>query len=919
MSTLNYNERSWAIDLITEINRWTANKNLLIKRAGGESTLKTNNKTYFPDVLLFGDDTSGIVLQGWELKMPDTPINDKELIANAKDKANILGLNSFLLWNVTTAVLYKINDEGKETIVHTWNDLSSIQKREDVESKREEWIKALHKILDDLVFFFNKNEISASTIGSCISSEGISDMILAHTDLLANELKDKVKKDGELSDSVTLWWLSAKSEYIDYKEPWKPLAKLILISWINKLTFAHVLKKYNKDAYLVDNIKDDLTIEEGVDYINQIAIKCNYRNIFKLEIGENYLPKLTWDDIKRINELLIDSRFENISNDTMQIIISNIVKRSTRRIYGQFTTPKELAALIAALTIRDKTKNTLDPCCGTGTIPKACYDWKVYSGIEKHNALETIWASDKLNFPLQLAMMSLTDPGVIGDVVKVFNQDATMIEPGIIANMQDAKNGKTVEYEIPKMGYILSNLPFVQQEDIDKINSGTKSRINEKISNIIGAEERLDGRSDLYGYLPFALYNELEDNGKMTIIISNAWQASKWGDQFYNLLLQFYNIESIITSGKGRWFSNADVVTNILVLTKTEDRNNRSTKYIVLNESLNDLVNTENKIDYEKLNELTVKIRNKVEDDRITSTEYTHEEIENLLNLGISKSAFFGDVKWINKVEDKLIKASNLFDIGRGERRGWDAMFYPEEGHGIEAEYIKPVLKSSRDINGYVAEADSEAFCCDETLTNLSTNSKNGALRWIRSFENQMNKTGRLLPTVLKRTGINWYTMLPNTMAEICISINPGDRLFYARLKEPSFVNQRLIRFVRVNNDTNIKLCTALLNSVLGLFFIEALGFGRGLGALDLSATKLKENLLMLNPALISDEAKVDILNKYSTLENREVLNIKDELISEDRQEFDKAVLSAFGIEDYEIDIKNALITLFNIRKAATE
>ncbi|CEN21481.1 Type I restriction-modification system methyltransferase subunit [[Clostridium] sordellii] len=603
----------------------------------------------------------------------------------------------------------------------------------------------------------------------------------------------------------------------------------------------------------------------------------------------------------------------------MQIIISNVVKRSTRRIYGQFTTPRELATLIATLTITDKTKNTLDPCCGTGTIPKACYEWKVYSGIEKHDALETTWASDKLNFPLQLAMMSLTEPGVIGDVVKVFNQDATMIEPGTIANMQDTKNGKPVKYEIPRMGYILSNLPFVQQEDIDKINSGTKLRINEKISDIIGSDDKLDGRSDLYGYLPFALYDELEDNGKMTIIISNAWLASKWGDQFYNLLSQFYNIESIVTSGKGRWFSNADVVTNILVLTKTTDRNNRTTKYIVLNESLNDLVNTDNKVDYEKLNELTSKMRTNVEDDRITSTEYTHEEIKNLLNLGISKNAFFGDVKWINKIEDKLIKANSLFDIGRGERRGWDAMFYPEEGHEIESEYIKPVLKSSRDINGYVAEAESEAFCCNETITNLSINSKNGALQWIKSFENQTNKTGKALPDVLKRTGINWYTMLPNTMADICISINPGDRLFYARLKEPAFVNQRLTRFVRIDNNTDIKLCTALLNSVLGLFFIEALGFGRGLGALDLSATKLKENLLMLNPELISDKDKVDILDKYNLLENRKVLNIKDELISEDRQAFDKAVLSAFGIEEYEADIKNALITLFNIRKAATE
>lgn len=103
---LQYNERAWAIDLISHINGFLSGANLSIKRASGENTLKTGQGLFFPDVLLYEDQSSGKVLQGWELKMPDTPIDNYELIDNAKKKAHALGLNSFVVWNVSTAILY---------------------------------------------------------------------------------------------------------------------------------------------------------------------------------------------------------------------------------------------------------------------------------------------------------------------------------------------------------------------------------------------------------------------------------------------------------------------------------------------------------------------------------------------------------------------------------------------------------------------------------------------------------------------------------------------------------------------------------------------------------------------------------------------------------------------------------------------
>lgn len=76
---LKYNERAWAIDVISYINSIVSDDSS-IKRAGGEFSLHGNGQALFPDILLFGGNGISEVLQGWELKMPDTSIDDKLFI-----------------------------------------------------------------------------------------------------------------------------------------------------------------------------------------------------------------------------------------------------------------------------------------------------------------------------------------------------------------------------------------------------------------------------------------------------------------------------------------------------------------------------------------------------------------------------------------------------------------------------------------------------------------------------------------------------------------------------------------------------------------------------------------------------------------------------------------------------------------------
>jgi hypothetical protein len=50
---VSYNERAWAVDLISEINRWPAARSRAVRSAGGEwgVAAEGDGNTLFPDVL----------------------------------------------------------------------------------------------------------------------------------------------------------------------------------------------------------------------------------------------------------------------------------------------------------------------------------------------------------------------------------------------------------------------------------------------------------------------------------------------------------------------------------------------------------------------------------------------------------------------------------------------------------------------------------------------------------------------------------------------------------------------------------------------------------------------------------------------------------------------------------------------------
>lgn len=912
MSNIVYNERSWGIDIISEINSIVSQINKPIKRASGELTVRGSN-SLFPDVILFGERNMESYIQGWELKFPDTNISDNELIYNATKKAKRLKLNSFLLWNVTTAVLYVAKSNGIFSIQKTWSDLSHITKREQVINAQNEWLTLLKKIINDLNYFFEEGKITSRTVIDSFSDNGVIDFIINNTTELETALKLEGVKNSNFDAKINIWWKNCKIEYQEFKNQWQALTKLILISWTNKIIFTHIMRKYFAPANDITKLSKKSNIYDAISFFEYLSSKCDFYNIFKPQFGEDLLPHSAWEYFLELNIFLSQYETSSVNQGFLKKILEKTILETERKSFGQYSTPTEIAELLTRLSVINKESIVFDGCCGTGTIVRAVYDLKKEYNLTVNKVLETTWASEKFSFPLQLTTMSIASPENMGLVMNIFQKDLLDLKLEEKIKFQDPLTGDTITKEFPKIQCFISNLPFVKQEEIDNLFPDI-DEINKFLTTTLGKDVSISGKSDLYVFLIFYIWKILDEKGSVGVIISNSWLGTEFGKIFRKLLTKFYKIKYVITSGKGRWFKNAKVVTNILILEKisnvqssNEINLNNKTLFIVLEETLEKIQN---------IKDLSDSILSKEENSLLTYQEYNLENINYIESFGLEWSSLFSDLHWLIQIEEKIVKVNSLFKIIRGERRGWDNMFYPESGHEIESEYLKPVLKSSINIEKLVTEPDAEAFCCSRTIDELIALGHNGAINWINRFKKLTNTNGKPLPESLYRKYSFWYEFKPIAFANLVVSINPDERIFVAKLSKQSLVNQRLISFSSIKENVDIDLCHALLNSLLGIFFLEGQGFGRGMGVLDLNSTKLENNLSMLNPDLLKEQDKKNIKNLFKPILAREIYPLSKELMMEDRIIFEEAILNAYAIIGIKKDLKNALLKMYQIRKS---
>lgn len=899
-----YNERSWAIDLIGHLKQLAAQQNRSIKDAGGEQTIRAEGGSLFPDVLLFGDRTTARILQGWELKMPDTGIDDAQFRENAETKARALGLDSFLLWNVSHAHLY-VRDACTNEFVrsHVWSELADIATRTGVAGNRARWEALAERIFGYLNDLFDRGTLEGRQFIDAYRSGGVTALIMENAGQVADSIVEVARRDARLRDEMTLWWARYQAEYAGGAKE-QVLAQAVISNWIGKILFGHILREKDVRAQRIAAIDDETTPAEALALFRQLSEDCNFWTIFSDSIGLNIIPDRVWDQLKQFNKLLSDLRVGSVDQSQLSRVLEATVEVAVRKLRGQYPTPVELARLLVHLCVRDTVDDkVLDPCCGSGTIARAAMEQKLASGVAPDRVAATVFAGDQDPQAVQIATFALAKPSLMHMPLRIFQRDAFTLAPATAIDFRNPTTGAVFTELLGHFEVITSNLPFVAQEGRRQYGNAL-----DRVAAMMGeGGERFTRRADVAAYLPFSLHPLLTEGGRLGIIITNAWLGTDWGDAFYNLLGRYYDLKCVVTSGAGRWFQNSEVVTNILIMEKKADTLQLSgdIKFVVLTRPLEEIG------DEDAVQIAAAQIGlGQTQNETMTIRAVSPADLAQFRRLGLGGNAQFVDCDWVLQLP--LIALKDLFTVRRGERRGMNALFYPRPGHGIEPEYIRPLAKSPSDFSRLRCPAAKEAFSCSRTEQELAAIGHTGALNWIRRFKTPENMAK------LGTNGLMWYEMRADTLTDLVMFINYGDRLFVGRVDPPAFADQRLVR-LEPHGQVDIDLAHAILNCTISMFIIEGMGFGRGLGALDLNKDRIEHYMHVLDPARL-DQAGIDAIKAtFSPLLNRDVLNVADELECADRHAFDDAVIAAFGLEIDRQRIYDALLSLVETRRTALE
>lgn len=898
-----YNERSWAIDLIGHIKSLSNKNNRSIKDAGGEQTVRVDGGSLFPDVLLFGDRETARILQGWELKMPDTSIDDTEFRRNAEVKANALGLDSYVLWNVSYAHLYVRNRSSNGFVrSYTWNALSDIDARSKVSSNRARWEALATEIFNYLNDLFDRGELEGRQFVEAYRSGGVTSLILENVSEVRDVIVDTTRRQSVFRAQVAIWWNNYRAEYGGTDKE-LVLAKVIISNWIGKLLFANILRETDSRAHIVSTITEDTTPPDALTIFQQLSEECNFWTIFSDSLGLSIITERVWKQLMQFNRLLCDLRLGSVDQAQLSGILEATVTVATRKLRGQYPTPIGLARLLVRICLRNVVEDRLlDPCCGSGTIIRAAMEQKLLNAVSPENAAAQIFAGDQDPQAIQIATFALAKPGLMHIPLRIFQRDAFTLRNSTSIDFRNPSTGQLFSEQLGQFQAITSNLPFVAQAGRKQYGNALRDIVSRM------GMANFSMRADVAAYLPFSMHSLLSENGRLGIIITNAWLGTDWGDDFYNLLGRYYDLKCIITSGAGRWFDNSEVVTNMLIMDKKIDPEQESgnISYIVLTRPLEAIE------DESALELLTAQIElGQTQNDSLIVRSVSPSMLSKFRALGLGGNAQFVNCDWV--LDIPLVPLKRIFKIKRGERRGKNELFYPKAGHGIEAEYIKPLAKGPGDFTHLSMPAVKEAFCCSRSEEELEEIGHTGALNWIKKFDTEENVEK------LTQANLHWYEMDTNDLSDLVLFINYGDRLFSGRIDPPSFADQRLVPLKPIN-DLDKDLYHAILNSAISMFIIEGMGFGRGLGALDLSSDRIKDYMHILDVSLLTTDNIEAIKAAFAPLLERPIMSsVADELEQMDRIAFDNVVIAAFNINVNRQAIYDSILSLVEIRLTATQ
>lgn len=957
ISLIKRNERDWAGQLISWIKSAIENGTTVFEDATNDTGVKMESgRTKFPDILLFTDKVSGIIFNGWELKFPDTKVDDTAMLCNALEKAKKLKSDSFVTWNGAEAVIWKIDTEQysidtlsrikeypKERSISTRDDLADPVKF----AQNEPLLKQRAKdILHDLGQLFTKGKLkpAINITGNIIEAvRNVSNIIIPQFQAAiisrkgANADFRRDFNQWKIYESSTFKILASSSRRLETVNEEQLLAKFTFYNLIGKTLFYLTLCE-NLSGQL-DNIAitDISNLKSALFAYFDHAKAIDYQAIFKPYFTDDIeYSDTTNNALYNLIQVFIEFDFKILPTAVIGNILENLVPKEEKQKFGQYFTPETLANLVAFPAVQTNHDYLFDPTSGTGTFLNAFYQVMTYYGNKDHaDLLSHIWGNDVSHFPAILSVINLYKQDVTqtDNFPRVTRDDFFNLNVGDSVIFPDSHDfTKHTNLPIPQFDGIASNFPFIQQEDIpNKVLTGFfKDKFQTRQQAFLKDRTfKINERSDYFTYCVYNSIRFLKNDGFLSVITSNAWLGKEYGFQFKKFLLDNFHIKYVVKSNAEHWFSDSQVSTIFVVLQKRTSED--PTKFVTIDFKLNErFVQNDAQTQLKQIEDFYIEIDNCDDEhnikwhkdttfndlyinmqDRISVCIVPKQKLQESVTSKENWSKYFLSANLFESFDNSLAQLyPNVIDVFRGERTGWNDMFVISERNiassGIENEYLIPYIKSPIELD-HIEFSDNykyRLFVCSTSFEQIP----NGAKSWIRRFENAQNRNGSA--TIQQACAGHrpfWYSLRPK-QASIVTAINPFERFFFTYSQHPFTIDQRLIA-MRVQGNYDVELIVALLNSAITFLSLEMRGTARNLGALDLNANYLKQ-LRVLNPDLLNDMQKSEILSAFQPLKHRTIGTIFEEVQKPDRNNFDKIILRNFGINECLLDgIYSLLVT----------
>lgn len=943
------NERDWAGQLISWIKSAIENKTTIFQDATNDTSVKmTSGQTKFPDILLFIDKVSGLIFNGWELKFPDTKVDDAEMLKNALEKAQKIQSDSFVTWNGAEAIIWKI-DTTKYTLdslekIKIYPKVPSILSRKDLANPTYYYQHetALHNRAIEILHDLEQLYLSGCIKPALNVTNNFIDAISQAAQIVIPQFKNAIiiKKGQDvffreefnrwkIYENVTLRILKSSSRREEFVEEEDVLAKFTFYSLIGKIIFYLTLRENLSGLLDAVSIKGPNNIKKSLQYYFDKAQAIDYQAIFMPYFTDSIdFSDIANQAIYQLIGVLTEFDFKILPVSVIGNILENLVPKEEKQKFGQYFTSETLANLVAFPAVQTNNDFLFDPTSGTGTFLNAFYKILSYHNNTNHSKLlDQIWGNDISHFPAILSVINLykQDVSQKNNFPRVKRDDFFNLSPGDSVSFPDPiEYSKHINLTIPFFDGIASNFPFIQQEDIpnDKLTLFFRQEFEASQQAFLRDNSfKINERSDYFTYCVYNSIRFLKDNGMLSFITSNAWLGKEYGFQFKKFLLDNFHIKYIVKSNAEHWFTDSQVSTIYVVLQKCHCE--EPTKFVSINFKLKDYFSQNDiKIQLHQIEDFYSEIDNcdnpknpswskdltfddlYVKNDKSISVCFVKKEmLVESIDAKTNWCEFFISTKLFESFNNLLIKYyPNVIDVCRGERTGWNNMFIIKNkdvaSTSIDNKYLVPCVKSSSELETIEFGNDFQYkfFVCKDRFDDLSIGTKN----WILQFKNCPNKNGRAtIEETCKGHKPFWYS-LNLKPANIITSINPYKRLFFTFSTNPFYLDQRLVA-ISVKKGYDVELMAALLNSAINLLTVEMRGTSRNLGALDLNADYFKE-MKSLDPSILTPEQIIKIKQAFEPLKHRKVQEIFDEIKNADRINFDRTVLSCYGINESLLD-----------------